>query len=62
MAPLVMRKGIVAKVASLFMSPIKMKIKVNPDMVKRALTGTLFGPFCKNSRIMPKDLMIGRIF
>ena len=39
-----MRKGIVARVARRFMSPMTIKIRVKPDMVRRAFTGTLLGP------------------
>ena len=37
----------VARVASLFMSPIRMNNNVVIDMAINALTGTLLGPLCK---------------
>ena len=41
-----MRKGIVASVASRFISPMAMKTSVMPEMTRRAFVGTLFGPRC----------------
>ena len=42
----------VAKVASLFMSPIRMNNNVVIDMAINALTGTLLGPLCKGKKIV----------
>ena len=47
MAAYVIKKGMVARVASLFISPIRMNNNVVIDMAINALTGTLLGPLCK---------------